>query len=226
MLGLPEVNENACPAEQNLPGTVSGAILARAVERVRKEAAAAPEPGAVASLGAGEAVLAPAEHGASQLSGPQSEAPTLHTGTAEAVRRAVESAFTGLQKAEVNSVALVLKPDANTQLALHVRLQQGHLEALAVLERGNFAALGAEWKHLQDRLAEQGVRLAPLVSANDRGMSFSSEERPSARQDPSREQDPLEAEDTRKPAGSRPAASATNPGARARSASARNQWWA
>jgi hypothetical protein len=55
---------------------------------------------------------------------------------------------------------------------LHVKLQQGHLEALAVLEHGDFGTLGAGWTQLQNRLAEQGVRLAPLVPSSDHSMSF------------------------------------------------------
>ena len=62
--------------------------------------------------------------------------------------------------------------DNNTQLALHVELHQGRLEVRAVLERGDFAALGAEWSQLQNRLAEQGVRLSPLAAGAGAGNAF------------------------------------------------------
>jgi hypothetical protein len=44
---------------------------------------------------------------------------------------------------------------------LHVKLQQGHLEALAVLEHGDFAALGAEWRQSLAALGRTVSRSAP-----------------------------------------------------------------
>ena len=70
----------------------------------------------------------------------------------------------GLQQTNAGSLAVVLKPDGNTEISLHLKLQHGHFEAFAVLERGDFKALTSEWAQLQSRLADQGIRLAPLVS--------------------------------------------------------------
>ena len=90
---------------------------------------------------------------------------------------------------DASSLSLVLTPDGNTQLALHVEVQQGRFEVRAVLERGDFAALGAEWAQLQNRLAEQGVRLAPLVSGAGAGNAFAGE--PSFSQQRGREEMPF-----------------------------------
>jgi hypothetical protein len=77
-----------------------------------------------------------------------------------------------LQHASATSLAVVLKPDGNTQLSLQLKLQHGHFEAFAVLERGDFKSLTSEWAQLQGRLADQGIRLAPLVSNLPRPAGF------------------------------------------------------
>ena len=88
------------------------------------------------------------------------------TALIESIRRAIEDTTAGLRRSDGSSLSLLLTPDAHTQLSLHVKLQQGRCEVLAVLERGELAAVGAEWSQLQNRLAELGVRLAPLVSGS------------------------------------------------------------
>jgi hypothetical protein len=140
------------------------------------------------------------------------------------VRRAIDSATVGLERAEAASVRLVLRPDANTQLALHIKWQQGHFEALAVVERGDFAALGAEWTQLQSRLAEQGVRLAPLVSSLDYPGSFLGGESSSARQERQSEQNlPAVEELNELPSGRRGTSKA---GHANRSSGSQREWWA
>ena len=66
------------------------------------------------------------------------------------------------------SMSGVLKRDGDTQLTMQVKLQHGNFEVLAVLERGNSTAADADWARLQFRLAEHGVRMAPLISSGDR----------------------------------------------------------
>jgi hypothetical protein len=66
-------------------------------------------------------------------------------------------------------------------MTLHVQLQGGHGEALAVLERGDFTALGAGWAQLQNRLAEHGIRLAPLALGADHSGGFAGQQFTSAR---------------------------------------------
>jgi hypothetical protein len=78
----------------------------------------------------------------------------------------------GLQHANATTLAVVLKPDANTEISLHLKLQQGHFEAFAILERGDFKSLHSEWAELQGRLADRGIRLAPLISNLPRNAAF------------------------------------------------------
>jgi hypothetical protein len=147
-----------------------------------------------------------------------------HIGPVEAVRRAIDEAAAGLQRGDGASVSLVLRPDANIQLALHVKFQQGHLEALAVLEHGDFAALGAGWTQLQNRLAEQGVRLAPLVPGSEHSMSFLGGESHRPGQDRRPERSTPAMEDLSKLPATRTRASKS--AARDRSFSGQREWWA
>jgi hypothetical protein len=107
---------------------------------------------------------------------------------------------------------------------LHVKLQQGHLEALAVLEHGDFAALGAEWTGLQNRLAEQGVRLAPLAPGPEHSMSFLGGESHGARQEREPENSTPAIEDLDKLAATRTVTSMS--AARNKSSSSQREWWA
>ena len=162
-----ETDETASTAGQNLP-TVAGEVTSSS-----RPVAAAPKEnpnervenagertnGLTPLVTATERPVAQAHDSASIPA--ESSTPVR---TVEAVHRAIESTTVNMQRMAAASVSMVLKPDTNTQLALHVKWQQGHFEALAVLERGDFSSLGAQWTQLQHRLAEQGVRLAPLVA--------------------------------------------------------------
>ena len=70
------------------------------------------------------------------------------------------------------SVEVVLRPDHQTEL--HVRLVQraGQIEATVRCDRGDTQALGGSWSRLQESLAQQGVRLAPLAESS---MGFAGE---------------------------------------------------
>jgi hypothetical protein len=62
-----------------------------------------------------------------------------------------------------NSMQVVIKPDAGTQLSLELRQQGGHVEVQAVLQQGDFNHLSQQWSDLQQRLDQRGIRLAPLT---------------------------------------------------------------
>jgi hypothetical protein len=168
-----EMNENASLAEQNLPALLVETEAAAPPGREWK--ARANSVDCLAGLPAGTAGITLALTDQSMRREPGADAVTSAPETVvfEGVHRAIENAAAGLSRHDAASVSLVLTPDGNTQMALHVKLQQGRLEVLAVLERGDFAGLGAEWSNLQNRLAEQGVRLAPLVSGAEPGNAFS-----------------------------------------------------
>ena len=91
-----------------------------------------------------------------------------------------------------DSMAVVLRPDANTELFLHLTQRDGQIEASVRCERGNFDQLNALWPQLQESLAGQKVRLAPLQESLDpqrdpqgasgNTMNFSESEQRSRRQ--------------------------------------------
>jgi len=219
-----EVNENSCPGRQNLPGAAPGAVVPPADPRERRAAGAAPEPDLLMPSGAAQPGLAAPEPPAGQELAVNAGPLSSPVGAVEAVRRAIDDAAAGLQRGDGASVSFVLKPDANIQLSLHVSLQQGHLEALAVLEHGDFAALGAEWTRLQSRLAEQGVRLAPLASSPNLSMSFLGGESHRPAQDRQPDHSAPAMEDLNKPAATRTGTSKS--AARAKSTAGQREWWA
>ena len=97
-----------------------------------------------------------------------------------------------LQQHTPDSMAVVLRPDANTELFLHLTQRDGQIEASVRCERGNFDQLNALWPQLQESLAGQKVRLAPLQEstepqrdsqgASGHPMNFSESEQRSRRQ--------------------------------------------
>jgi len=72
-----------------------------------------------------------------------------------------------------NSMQVVIKPDAGTQLSLELRQHNGGVEVQAVLQQGDFNHLNQQWPDLQHRLDQRGIRLAPLddsaANANNSG---------------------------------------------------------
>ena len=70
---------------------------------------------------------------------------------------------------------VTIHPDADTELLLHVSLQSsGGAEIHAELRQGDGAALVAHWQDLQERLAQQGVKLAALTTGEERAGQFGS----------------------------------------------------
>jgi hypothetical protein len=61
-----------------------------------------------------------------------------------------------------NSMQVVIKPDAGTQLSLELRQQGDKVEVQAVLQQGDFNHLNQQWPDLQQRLNQKGIELAPL----------------------------------------------------------------
>ena len=67
-----------------------------------------------------------------------------------------------LKHFNADSMAVVLKPDSETAIFLHLQLQNGLVEVHARFERGDYQALQAGWDQLRESLASQGIRLGPL----------------------------------------------------------------
>jgi hypothetical protein len=65
---------------------------------------------------------------------------------------------------KADSLQVVIKPDAGTQLSLELRQRGNGIEAQAVLQQGDFEHLKQHWPELQQRLEQRGIKLAPLTS--------------------------------------------------------------
>ena len=167
-----ELNETSPKVEQNVPTSLAEFESASPAGRDRKVRMnsvdhLSPSPFNAAAEVAPVLAAHPARHELNVNPSAQ------HTFVAEGIERAIEIATAGVRRMDGSTLSLVLTPDANTQVSLHVKLKQGQFEVHAVLERGDFTALGANWSQLQNKLAEDGVRLAPLVSGTENAKWFS-----------------------------------------------------
>jgi len=94
-----------------------------------------------------------------------------------------------LVDSKLDSLSVVIKPGAGTQLSLELRQHGDTIEAQVTLQRGDFGHLSQHWPELQQRLEQRGVRLAPLTgsenSTTDGGAGgFQQSQRESANPDP------------------------------------------
>ena len=64
--------------------------------------------------------------------------------------------------AKSDSLQVVIKPGAGTELSLELRQRNGGIEAQAVLQRGDYQLLNQHWPELQAKLEQRGIKLAPL----------------------------------------------------------------
>ncbi|MEY4916821.1 MAG: hypothetical protein RL616_734 [Verrucomicrobiota bacterium] len=88
-----------------------------------------------------------------------------------------------LAKSDAESMSVVIRPGAGTELSLELRQRDGTVEAHAVLSRGDFQMLNQYWPELQAKLEQRGIKLAPLggeenFTAADNG-NFSRQQQPS-----------------------------------------------
>jgi hypothetical protein len=94
----------------------------------------------------------------------------------ERTQELVMVSATRLSDSGNNSMQVVIKPDAGTQLSLELRQQSGNVEVQATLQQGDFNHLNQQWPDLQQRLEERGIRLSPLTDEGASGGSNSGSE--------------------------------------------------
>ncbi len=87
------------------------------------------------------------------------------TGSIERISSLVSRETTLFRQHGAESMAVVLRPDANTELLVHLTRHNGQIEASVRCERGDFQQLNALWSQLQESLGQQKVRLGPLEEA-------------------------------------------------------------
>lgn len=69
-----------------------------------------------------------------------------------------------LNGAEADSLQVVIKPGAGTQLSLELRQRGDGVEVQAVLQQGDFKHLSQQWPELQQRLEQRGIKLTALAT--------------------------------------------------------------
>jgi hypothetical protein len=92
-----------------------------------------------------------------------------------------------LVQAQTDTLSVVIKPGAGTELSLELRQRNGGIEAQATLSRGDYQLMNQHWPELQQRLEQRGIKLAPLGGeanfSTDSGSNFQQPQRdPSARE--------------------------------------------
>src|SRR6185436_8994364 len=87
---------------------------------------------------------------------------TKPVSTSEQIFFQISKQAVALKHFNADSMAVVLKPDSDTAIFLHLQLQNGQVEVHARFERGDYQALQAGWAQLRESLASQGIRLSPL----------------------------------------------------------------
>lgn len=65
-----------------------------------------------------------------------------------------------------DSLRVVIDPGGGTRLSLELRLNNGTIEAQALLHRGDFQFLSTHWAELQQRLEPRGVHLGALTCSD------------------------------------------------------------
>lgn len=89
---------------------------------------------------------------------------------AESLQASVLKHITELRHTGATEMAVVLKPDAETQLALRLTMgSNGEVLVQARCEHGDAQALAANWGEIRQSLAQQGVRLGALEFSPERG---------------------------------------------------------
>jgi hypothetical protein len=89
-----------------------------------------------------------------------------------------------------DSMQVVLKPGAGTQLSLELRQRGDVIEAQAVLQHGDYQSMSQHWPDLQQRLEQKGIKLGSLGS-DESAMTFNGQQGHSQNQQASPEQDAL-----------------------------------
>ncbi len=90
---------------------------------------------------------------------------------AERVRAVVSHEVEVLKAAGAGSLAVMLRPDPETELFVQITRNGDRIDAFVRVEKGDSAELRQSWERLQSSLAAQQVRLLPLQSSELNGQS-------------------------------------------------------
>jgi hypothetical protein len=159
---------------QNSPGD-SRRVSAVISTGWRTKHAAGSETDAVAALSAANPAVSGA---ANEFSADAKEVAAPVPLATHIAEQAVQFKSSGL-----NSMSVVLKPDAHTEIRLEFATRDGQIEARAHVASGDLQQLGSNWTQLQDSLAQQGIRLLPLAGGDALAMGAGSQGNGTARRE-------------------------------------------
>jgi hypothetical protein len=173
----PELPPQAAPAPSG--GTVA-AKQANAMENSQKSAEIAPTIEQKMPVGEHSRRALPVEARfetagfiANTFDGAKSEfsieapAPEISTRPLEAAElvETIRTEVANLRQRGDATMTLALRPDNGTELKLEMRVaRDGTIHASVRCERGDFQTLNAQWPHLQQSLAAQGIRVNDLAN--------------------------------------------------------------
>jgi hypothetical protein len=78
----------------------------------------------------------------------------------------IARAVVELKRLRTDSMSVVLRPDAHTELQLQLQVHPHGVEIEAQYRRGDLDHLQAHWLQLQQSLSPQGIRLGPLLDTS------------------------------------------------------------
>jgi hypothetical protein len=82
--------------------------------------------------------------------------------TIEEIQLRIANAAMEIRAERADSMCVALRPDARTEMTIHLKLHSGLVDVKAQMQQGNFQKLQGLWKPLQHILSLQGIRLASL----------------------------------------------------------------
>jgi hypothetical protein len=87
----------------------------------------------------------------------------------KATGRSILDAAVVMRQVMNGRLAVVLRPDKNTEIFLRVSSRNGGVEAFARCDRGDFCLLNSHWPELQDYMRQHGIRLSDLAQPHASG---------------------------------------------------------
>jgi hypothetical protein len=157
-----DMNKTAGPEEQNLPS--APATVQMAAEKAVLRGVSASHTSSAGDPASLLAVTQPSKESVATAEKVTLTAPVDPTAKIAAL---MASAVVRLRQTGEDDFEVAIQPDENTEIMLRVTLQGDGAEIHAELRRGDSAAFAARWQELQERLAQQGVKLAALGAGDE-----------------------------------------------------------
>jgi hypothetical protein len=140
-----------------VPARPTGNVFSAKAEGVERETGSAEITAFIpfASSRGIESASAAAVHGSDAVSAP----------VAAPIEKEIQSRVLEFRRLNAESMSVVMRPDANTEIQLSLRLIGDQVEVFAHWTRGDASLVQSHWSQMQESLASQGIRLAAMSEA-------------------------------------------------------------